>query len=105
MRNLRSFGCASGHAFVRLMVQKKLLFINTERKRQLMNATFDLRTQVQAALMQDSLMKDYGIEVLDSNGIITLRGTVPTRATRERAEEIVRTVEGVTSVINELDVV
>ena len=70
-----------------------------------MNATFDLRTQVQAALMQDSLMKDYGIEVLDSNGIITLRGTVPTRATRERAEEIVRSVEGVTSVINELDVV
>ncbi len=70
-----------------------------------MNATYDLRTQVQSALMQDSLMKDYGIEVLDSNGIITLRGTVPTRDARERAEEIVRTVEGVTSVINELDVV
>lgn len=69
-----------------------------------MNATYDLQHQVQAALMQDSHMQDYGIEVLDSNGIITLRGIVPTRDARERAEAIVRQVEGVTTVINELDV-
>jgi osmotically-inducible protein OsmY len=69
-----------------------------------MNATYDLQHQVQAALMQDSHMKDHGIEVLDSNGIVTLRGVVPTREARERAEAIVREVEGVTSVINELDV-
>jgi osmotically-inducible protein OsmY len=49
-------------------------------------------------------MKDHGIEVLDSNGIITLRGVVPTRDARERAEAIAREVQGVTTVINELDV-
>jgi osmotically-inducible protein OsmY len=70
-----------------------------------MNTVHNLQHQVQTALMQDSHMQDYGIEVLDSNGIITLRGSVPTRDARERAEEIVRTVDGVTSVINELDVI
>jgi hyperosmotically inducible protein len=70
-----------------------------------MNATFDLQHQVQTALMQDKHMQDYGIEVLDNNGIITLRGSVPTRDVREKAEAIVRGVEGVTTVINELDVV
>ena len=66
---------------------------------------FDLQHQVQTALMEDRAMQGYGIEVLDSNGIITLRGTVPTREARERSEAIVRDMEGVTTVINELDVV
>ena len=66
---------------------------------------FDLQHQVQAALMEDRDMQDYGIEVLDSNGVITLRDTVPTRDARERAEAMVREMDGVTSVINELDVI
>jgi hyperosmotically inducible protein len=70
-----------------------------------MNATYDLQHQVQAALMEDKHMQDYGIEVLDNNGIITLRGAVPTRDAREKAEAIARGVEGVTTVINQLDVV
>jgi osmotically-inducible protein OsmY len=59
-----------------------------------------LQLQVESALLQDDLTQDYGIEVLDSNGVITLRGMV-----RERAEEVTRGVAGVTSVINELDVI
>jgi len=66
---------------------------------------YDLQHQVQAALMEDRDLQNYGIEVLDSNGIVTLRGTVPTRAARERVEAMVREMEGVTSVINELDVI
>lgn len=61
--------------------------------------------QIQAAFMDDRDMRDYGIEVLDNNGVVTLRGTVPTPAARDRAEELARSMEGVTSVINELDVV
>jgi osmotically-inducible protein OsmY len=67
--------------------------------------THELRNQVQAMLMEDRHLQDYGIEVFDSNGIITLRGAVPTREARERAEEIAREVEGVTNVINEIDVI
>ena len=66
---------------------------------------YNLQHQIQAAFLDDHDMRDYGIEVLDSNGIITLRGTVPTHAARDRAEELVRNTEGVTSVINEIDVV
>lgn len=65
---------------------------------------YNLQYQIQAAFLDDPDMQDYGIEVLDSNGIVTLRGTVPTYAARDRAEELVRTMEGVMSVINEIDV-
>jgi osmotically-inducible protein OsmY len=70
-----------------------------------MNTISDLQHQVQDILMEDAHMRDYGIEVLDSNGVITLRGAVPTVEARERAEALARGVAGVTSVINELDVV
>jgi osmotically-inducible protein OsmY len=71
-----------------------------------MNQTIsELRNQVQAAFLQDDLLQDHGIEVLDSNGVISLRGVVPTREARERAEAVAREVPGVTSVINEIDVV
>lgn len=66
---------------------------------------YDLQGQVLATLMKDRDMQDYGIEVLDNNGIITLRGTVPTHAARDKAEALVREMDGVTTVINELDVV
>ena len=71
-----------------------------------MNQTISqLRTQIQAAFLEDDLLRDHGVEILDNNGVVTLRGAVPTIAARERAEEIARQMDGVTSVINELDVV
>ena len=66
---------------------------------------YHLQHQVQAAFMNDQEMQDYDIEVLDDNGIITLRGTVPTREASDRAEAIARDMTGVVNVINELDVV
>ena len=70
-----------------------------------MNAMHDLQHQVQQVLMDDDDLQDYGIEVLDSNGVVTLRGVVPTVEARERVEAAVRNVAGVTGVINEIDVV
>lgn len=70
-----------------------------------MNAMHDLQHQVQTALMEDPDLSNYGIEVLNSNGVITLTGTVRSTEDRERAEVIVRNLGGVTSVINEIDVV
>lgn len=66
---------------------------------------YDLQHQVQDALAEINKLRDAQIDVLDTNGIITLRGMVPTVQARERAEEIVRGMDGVVSVINELDVV
>ena len=66
---------------------------------------YDLQHQVQEALAEINEIRDAQIDVLDSNGVITLRGIVPTVAAREKAEEIVRGMDGVVTVVNELDVV
>ncbi len=39
----------------------------------------DLQTRVQRALMDDSRTREYGVEVLDNNGVIILRGIIPAR--------------------------
>jgi osmotically-inducible protein OsmY len=64
-----------------------------------------LQIQVESALLQDRLTEDGDIEVLDSNGVVTLRGTVRSREARDRAEALVRDIPGVTTVINEIDVI
>lgn len=66
---------------------------------------YDLQHQVQEALAEINELRGARIDVLDSNGIVTLTGMVPTTDARERAESIVREMDGVISVINELDVV
>jgi hyperosmotically inducible protein len=70
-----------------------------------MKETSSVQLQVESALLQDRLTEEADVDVLDNNGIVTLRGVVPSREARDRAEEIARTVPGVTTVINELDVV
>ena len=71
-----------------------------------MNATkTDLQTRVERALMDDSRTKDYGVEVLDNNGIIILRGAIPSREASTAVEMVAKEVEGVVSVINEMDVI
>ena len=66
------------------------------------NTTTNIQLDVQTALMQDAQTKDYGIEVIDNNGIITLKGVVPSLEASERAEIIARDSDGVRAVFNEL---
>jgi len=65
----------------------------------------DLQTKVQKALMDDSRTKEYAVEVLDNNGVIILRGAVPSRGASTAVEMVAREVDGVVSVINETDVI
>ena len=65
----------------------------------------DLQTRVQRTLMDDSRTKDYAVEVMDNNGVIILRGAVPSREASTAVEMVAREVEGVVSVINETDVI
>ena len=66
---------------------------------------YNLQQQVQEALAEINELRGARIDVLDSNGVVTLTGIVPSVEARERAESIVRGMADVTSVINELDVV
>ena len=65
----------------------------------------DLQTRVQRALMDDPRTKDYGVEVMDNNGVIVLRGIVPSREASTAIEMVAKEVDGVVSVINETDVI
>jgi osmotically-inducible protein OsmY len=64
----------------------------------------DLQLAAQKAILDDPRTKEHGIEVLDDNGVITLRGNVPSRDVHKAAEKIVKDVSGVISVINSLDI-
>jgi osmotically-inducible protein OsmY len=68
------------------------------------NTTTNVQLDVQTALMQDAHTQDYGIEVIENNGIITLKGVVPSLEASERAEIIARDTDGVRAVFNELAV-
>lgn len=64
----------------------------------------DLQRKVRKALLDDSRTREYEIEVLDENGVITLQGHVPSREISRSAEKIVENLSGVASVINELQI-
>lgn len=65
--------------------------------------TSDLVQQVHDALMNDRRTHDENIDVINENGIITLRGMVRDRATKEAAQQITQSQTGVLTVVNELD--
>ncbi len=64
--------------------------------------TTELKEKVEAKLRRDPRLKDYPVEVLDHGGIIILQGDVPSEAISMIIEGLVRQVEGVVSVSNEL---
>ncbi|MFO7917280.1 MAG: BON domain-containing protein [Anaerolineae bacterium] len=60
--------------------------------------------RVTEALANDPQTAQYAIEVIDDNGLITLRGTVASEEDLTRAVEIARAQTGVLDVVNELEV-
>lgn len=56
------------------------------------------------ALLADPRTKNANIEVTSMGSIITLTGMVKTPALQDAAEEIARSQQGVTTVINELKI-
>ena len=68
------------------------------------NISTDTQHEVLLALLQDPTTQDCAIEVIDNNGVVTLAGVVPSQSASDRAEAIAHTIDGVTSVINQLAV-
>lgn len=61
--------------------------------------------QVQAQLADEPTLESAAeIEVLSTNGVVTLRGAVPSEAARERALQLARAAPGVVTVTDELNV-
>jgi osmotically-inducible protein OsmY len=57
-------------------------------------------TRVKADFSGEKLLEDSAIDVDTTNHVVTLRGTVASDAVKARAEEIARSAEGVTRVVN-----
>jgi hyperosmotically inducible protein len=57
-------------------------------------------TRVKADFSGEQLLQDSAIDVDTTNHVVTLRGTVASNAVKARAEEIARSTEGVTRVVN-----
>lgn len=57
-------------------------------------------------MIQDNkaFKKEWNIEVLEENGIVTLEGAVPSRDIMEKVEAFIQSQEGIEAVINELDI-
>lgn len=64
----------------------------------------NLKKRIDSILANHTQTKDFGIEVKDDNGVITLIGMVPSRDVKELAEMLVKKQAGVSAVINELNV-
>jgi hyperosmotically inducible protein len=62
-------------------------------------------TRVKAGFSGEQLLKDTAIAVETTDHIVTLRGTVASDAAKARAAEIARTTDGVTRVVNQIEVV
>ena len=65
---------------------------------------FDLKHRARKAIMDSSKVGSNNIDVLDKNGVITLKGSVPSHKARKTAEIIVEKMDGVVSVINMLEI-
>lgn len=63
-----------------------------------------IAAKVTAGLAADKNLTALRINVAARDGVVTLRGPAPSVAARARAEEIARNVQGVNSVINQLNV-
>lgn len=63
-----------------------------------------LTAKVKSALAADVGLKTLKIDVDSSGNTVTLKGAVDSAATRQRAEEVARKVDGVATVRNELTV-
>jgi osmotically-inducible protein OsmY len=61
-----------------------------------------IKERIAEALLEDPRTRDYGIEVIDDRGVVTLGGNVASEEVRQAAEMIVRQLPGVISVINTL---
>jgi osmotically-inducible protein OsmY len=63
-----------------------------------------LADRIKSQLTSDSQMKNAPIEVTAKSGVVTLQGTAPTKAAKEHALTAVSGIDGVTQVVDRIQV-
>jgi len=67
-----------------------------------MNENTSLQEIVELKLVEDASLADYKIDATNNNGIITLTGEVPSEKLSQAAETLIRGLDGVVTVMNEI---
>jgi osmotically-inducible protein OsmY len=63
-----------------------------------------IRDQVMVRLASDQVVKGGNIDVDVKDGVVTLKGAVPSDEARHKAEKLAKRVKGVKSVVNQLTI-
>jgi len=63
-----------------------------------------LADRIKSQLASDNQIKSTSIEVTAKSGVVTMQGTVPTRAAKERALTVASGIDGVTQVVDRIQV-
>ena len=63
-----------------------------------------MEDRIKSQLASDKQVKSAPIEVTAKSGVVLLQGTVPTRAAKERALTVARGTDGVTQVVERIQV-
>jgi osmotically-inducible protein OsmY len=71
--------------------------------KEMANQSTDLKAQVEGFLVEDVRTKDFTFDVVDDNGVITLKGTVDSEEACQAAAEIVRERTDAVEVINDIE--
>jgi hyperosmotically inducible protein len=59
-------------------------------------------SRIKAVFSGEKLLQDSAIDIVTTNHVVTLKGTVASNAAKARAEEIARSTEGVSAVVNQV---
>ncbi|MCA1804714.1 MAG: BON domain-containing protein [Xanthomonadaceae bacterium] len=76
-----------------------------ERSLEQISRDASITSRINASYVKDDLVSAMDVNVDTYNGVVTLRGTVPSSRAAHRAVELARAAKGVTRVISRLTVV
>ena len=63
-----------------------------------------LTTAIKTKLLANTGLKAFDIKVITDDRVVTLKGKVPTEALRDQAVSVAKSVDGVKSVVSEIEV-
>jgi osmotically-inducible protein OsmY len=63
-----------------------------------------LTSAVKSKMAVDEGLKSFDIKVITNAQVVTLSGTLPTSALRDQAQTVAQSVDGVKSVVNDIEV-
>ena len=104
-QSVRTLGLAALCAVITASYIPTASLYAAAKEKQVVEAPADaaLTSKVKAQLDTNSDLKGANLTVTTAGGVVTLKGTVSSPVLRVKAVELVRTIDGVTKVVQKID--